>query len=230
LVTAAQGSDPDVRRAALLALRNVGGTGQTAALLDLLLKASSTSERRAITQTLGAIIKRAQPAPIGAVISAYNTSSQLNSRLSLLEVMGQASSAEALGLLRSSIKDTDPEIARGAILALTAWDNSTPLVDLLSFAKGVPPPANNLQVLALRGVLKLMLLEPRRPPSESGRLLAETMGLASQNAEKFAVLSLLQSFPSQESLEVARAAQRDPALANEAQVAFAQVTEALRPR
>jgi hypothetical protein len=76
-----------------------------------------------------------------------------------------------------------------------------------SQAKGGVQATNNLQVLALRGVLKLILLEPRRPPSESGRLLAEAMGLASQNPEKFTILSLLPSFPCQESLEVARAAQ-----------------------
>jgi HEAT repeat protein len=249
LATAAQESDPEARRAALLALRNVGGAGQTAALLDLLLKASSTSERRVITQTLGTVLKRAQPASIGAVISAYNASSNLNSRLSLLEVMGQTSNEEALPLLRASIRDSNPEIARGAILALTAWDNSTPLMDLLNYAKAAPPnleaapadPAapvrrrrgeaqatNNLQVLALRGVLKLILLEPRRQLAESGRLLAEAMDLASQNPEKFTILSLLASFPCQESLEVARAAQRDVAVANEAKVAFAQVTEALR--
>ncbi len=230
LAKAAQESDPEVRRAALVALRNVGGAGQTAALLDLLLKASSTAERRGVTQTLGTVLKRAQPAPIGAVISAYNASSDLNSRLSLLEVMGQTSSDEALPLLRGTITDANPEIARGAILALTAWDNSTPLVDLLQFAKSASQPANNLQVLALRGVLKLILLQPRRPASESGRLLAEAMGLATQRAEKFSILSLLQSFPSQESLETARAAQGDAAVANEAKVAFAQVTEALNSR
>jgi type 1 glutamine amidotransferase/HEAT repeat protein/sugar phosphate isomerase/epimerase len=258
LAKAAQESDPEVRRAALLALRNVGGTGQTAALLDLLLQARSASERRAVTQTLGTVLRRAQPAPISGVIAAYHAQAQLSVRLSLLDVMGQVSSQEALELLRRDIRDQNPEIARGAILALTAWDNSTPLMDLLEFARtaprnleakgteaeggeagpaggrsgrrGVSQATNNLRVLALRGVLKLILLEPRRPAPESGRLLAEAMGLASQRAEKFAVLSLLQSFPCQESLGVARAALGDAEVANEAKVALAQVTEALRPR
>ena len=74
----------------------------------------------------------------------------------------------------------------------------------------------------------MVLLQPRRPASESGRLLAEAMGLASQNAEKLTILSLLPSFPSQESLEVARAAQRDKAVAKEAKLARDQVTEALK--
>jgi hypothetical protein len=252
LTKAAQEPDPDVRREALRALRNVGGAAQTAALLDLLLKASTSTERREATQTLALVLKRAQPAPLGAVISAYKTGSEMNSRLSLLEVMGQTSSGEVLPVLRAGIADANPEIARGAILALTAWDDSTPLMDLLNFAKTAPrslearplepepgagrgggrgvQPTNNLQVLALRGVLRLILLQPQRPASQSGKLLAEAMGLASQTPEKYAILSLLPSFPSPESLELARAAQRDTTVANEAKIALDQVAEALKAK
>jgi hypothetical protein len=85
-----------------------------------------------------------------------------------------------------------------------------------------------LQVLALRGVLKLMLAPSQRPASGSGAMLAESMRLASQTAEKINILSMLPYFPSRESLEVAQAAVRDPAVANEAKVAVAQVQEALK--
>jgi HEAT repeat protein len=46
LTRAARESDPDVRREALRALRNLGGVPQVPALLDLLLGASSGTERR----------------------------------------------------------------------------------------------------------------------------------------------------------------------------------------
>jgi HEAT repeat protein len=265
LTREAQGTDPDVRREALRALRNVGGAAQTAGLLDLLLKSSTAAERRDAALTLGTVLRRAQPAPIGAVISAYNSNSALQSRLSLLDVMGQVSSDEALPLLRESIKGANAEIARGAILALTAWSNSTPLMDLLDLAKSVSrslqaageaidsqaslppgyvstsgagrggrgggrggPPTNNIQVLALRGCLRLMVLPSQRTPAESGRLLSDAMAIATQNSEKVNILSLLPSFPSKESLAVAQAATRDTAVANEANVAVAQVTEALK--
>ncbi|MCP5115790.1 MAG: HEAT repeat domain-containing protein, partial [bacterium] len=45
LTRAARETDPDVRSSSLRALRNVGGAGQTPALLDLLLNASTTTER-----------------------------------------------------------------------------------------------------------------------------------------------------------------------------------------
>jgi len=264
LTREAQGTDPDVRREALRALRNVGGAGQTAGLLDLLLKSSTAAERRDAALTLGTVLRKAQPAPIDAVISAYNSASALQSRLSLLDVMGQVSSVQALPLLRETMKDAKAEIARGAILALTSWNDSTPLMDLLNLAKSVSrslqaageaidsqsalppgyvspngagrgarggrggPPTNNLQVLALRGCLRLLVLESQRTPAESGRLLSEAMAVATQTNEKLSILSLLPSFPSKESLAVAQAAERDPAVANEAKVAVDQVTEALK--
>jgi hypothetical protein len=274
LIKAALETDPDVRREALRALRNVAGAAQTAPLLDVLLKASGAVERRDAAQTLGTVLRRAQPAPVAPVIAAYNNAPSREAKLSLLDVLGQTSSAEALPVLRAAIKDSDPEIARAGILALTGWDNPTPLADLMALAKtaprptgaeaapqaapatgadrqaggragaaagpgaarggrgggggrGLAPPTNNVQVLALRGVLRLMVLQSQRSASESGRLLGEVMSLATLVPEKRAVLSLLATFPSKESLEVAQAATRDETVANEARVALDQVTEAL---
>jgi hypothetical protein len=143
--------------------------------------------------------------------------------------MGQTSSADALVTLRDALNDPDPDVARGAILALTAWDDPAPLSDLLTIA-GNPAAANNLQVLALRGVLRLITLPSKRTARDNGILLRDAMRLASQTAEKRLVLSLLPSFPSSESLEVARAAAADAAVANEAKIALDQVTEALKTK
>jgi HEAT repeat protein len=229
LTEAARDADPEVRREALRALRNVGGAAQTQPLLDLLLKSTTASDRRDATQTLAAVVRRAQPAPITPILSAYRATPAKEARLSLLEVMGQASSADALPALREAIKDSDPEIARGAILALTAWEDAAPLPDLLSVAKGTSE-AQNLQVLGLRGVLRLITLPSKRSTSENSLLLRDAMRLANQLAEKRTVLSLLATFPSKESLEIARAAITDQAVTNEAKVAFDQVTEALKAK
>ena len=73
-----------------------------------------------------------------------------------------------------------------------------------------------------------MTLPSKRSVSENGLLLSDAMRLSSQTPEKRTVLSLLPSFPSKESLEVARAAVTDQAVTNEAKVALDQVTEALK--
>jgi hypothetical protein len=200
-----------------------------------------------------------------AVLSAYRTATVREARLALLDVMGQTSSPAALPLLTGTMKEPDAELARGAILALSAWDDPAPLADLLGLAKSAqrpagpepvragapqgPPPGSqapavggggggrgrrqavsNLQVLALRGALKLMVLQSERSAAESARLLGESMGLASLTADKLSILSLLPYFPSQESLEIAQTATTDPAVANEAKVAVAQVQEALKTK
>jgi hypothetical protein len=54
------------------------------------------------------------------------------------------------------------------------------------------------------------------------------MRLASQTPEKRTILSLLPSFPSKESLGVARAAVTDQAVTTEAKIAVDQVAEALK--
>ena len=275
LIKASRDSDPDVRREALRAIRNVGGAAQTPALLDLLLKANSAIERRDATQTLSAVVRRAEPSPVAAVITAYKATPSRDAKVGLLEVMGQTSSPEALAVLRDALKDPEPEIVRSAILALTAWDNSSPIPDLMNIARttqrpseeansggrdsvpppgglpagggrgtagggrgaggggggrGAAPPTNNIQILALRGVLRLAVLQSDRTPAQSGRLLADAMSLATQVAEKRNVLGLLSYFPSKEALEVAQAATRDPAVASEARVALAQVTEGLNAK
>jgi hypothetical protein len=199
---------------------------------------------------LVAVLRRSQPSSITPVVSAYNRATSKTARLTLIEVMGQTSSEEALPLLRSHLKDPDPEMARAAILALTGWDTAAPIADLMAAARapqrtaaqsstapppaaggrGQPPPTNNLQILAIRGVLRLMVLESKRTPVESGALLAEMMSLSTQIAEKRAVLGLLQSFPSPLALKVAEEATKDDTVKNEALVAVAQVTEALKTK
>jgi HEAT repeat protein len=226
LAKAAQETDPDVHREAVRALKNVAGPAQIPALLDLLLKASTAPDRRDATQTLASVLRRSQPAPVGAVLAAYKTASAVEPRLSLIEVLGQTSSEEALPLLRDGLKDSNPEVVRAAILALSGWDSPAPLADLLPIAKSGSSPA--LQILALRGYLKLLALPSQRPDTDSARLLGEAMRLASQPAEKITVLSLLQAFPCKESLQLAEASVGDEAVATEAKAAVDRINRALK--
>ena len=101
-----------------------------------------------------------------------------------------------------------------------------PLADLLPIAKSGSSPA--LQILALRGYLKLLALPSQRPDTDSARLLGEAMRLASQPAEKITVLSLLQAFPCKESLQLAEASVGDEAVATEAKAAVDRINRALK--
>jgi hypothetical protein len=228
LIDAVQDTDPNVHREVLRALRNVAGAGQVSALVQLLVQASSASDRREITQTLASVLKRSVSAKIGDVLSAYKATTAMPARLALLEVMGQSSNEEALTELRSSLGAPAPEIARGAILALSEWATPTPMPDLAALARTQANPT--LQVLALRGYLRLLALPSNRSTAESAAMLGEAMRLARQPAEKKTVLSMLSVLPCRESLDVAEAATKDQEVAAEAVTAVKTINSLLEFR
>jgi hypothetical protein len=160
------------------------------------------------------------------VAAAYKAGGSRQTQVALLEVLGQSSSEEALPVLRASLRDPQPDIARGAVLALSEWATPVPMEDLLSLAKQPPSPA--LQVLALRGYLKLIALPSARTTVESARLLGEAMPLAKQAAERRTILSLLSVYACKEALDVAEAATKDPEVAKEAAAAVARINGLLK--
>jgi HEAT repeat protein len=227
LIQAVEDPHPDVNREAVRGLKNIAGPAQVPALIGLLLKASSAAQRRDATQTLSAVLRRTRPVSIGPVLAAYKSAPRVP-RLSLIEVMGQSSSDEALPILRTGLKDTNPETVRAAILALSEWSNVAPLPDLAVAARAGANPA--LQTLALRGYLKLIALPSPRSPAETAALLRDAMPLAKQPAEKRTILSLLPLYPCKESLEVVQSLLADPALSAEARAAAERIQTALKLR
>jgi HEAT repeat protein len=214
LIAAVGEKDPDVHREALRALRYVAGVADVPALLQLLLRAATAADRRESAQTLASVLRRSGATQIELVVAAYDQTPSNEARLALIEVMGQASSDVAVPLLRALLGSPDSAIARAAILALTEWASPAPMADLLPLAREHQNPA--LQILALRGYLRLVALPSPRPPTESARLLGEAMSLARQAAEKRTILSMLANFACKEALEVAQAATKDRDVAEEA--------------
>lgn len=227
LIQGARDPDSDVRRNALRALRNVAGREQVTALLETVKTAGGTDQRDAV-QALAAALKRSSADQMQAVISAYRATSQMASRLALIETMGQVSGSDALPLLRECLRDSSPEIARAAILALAGWADAVPLPDLLAAARTNTDTA--LQVLAVRGCLKLLAAPSPRPVRESAQMLADLMLLAKQPAEKKAVLALLPQYPCEEALRTAEGSLADPVVANEAKASVDRLKSSLNSK
>jgi hypothetical protein len=183
------------------------------------------SDRREATQTLISIVKRSEPAAINQVISAYSASPSTESQVSLLEVMGQSSNDAALPVLRGSLIDANPEIARGAILALTNWETPAALADLYAIAKDGKDPT--LKILALRGYIRMIGLRSGRPVADTVRLLANALELSNEAAEKRSVLALLPAYPSEQSLQLAQALLRDESVGSEAKAAVTRLQSAI---
>ena len=218
VLRAVQEDDPDVHREALRAAKNVAGAQQIPALVSLVTSASKPADRKDGGQALARVLEKSAPDRIAPVIAAYNGATVVDSRVALIEVFGQTSNEQALALLRSALSDPTPEIVRGSILALSEWKSTAPLPDLLAVAKSNSNQA--LQILALRGYLKLVALPSQRPNPESARLLSDALGLARQPAEKIALLALLPNYPCAESRQIAESMLKDEAVSKEAQAAI----------
>jgi HEAT repeat protein len=217
LMQIAQGSDAEAALAAIRALRNAANPEQAPALLDAVMKIANATQRREAAMTLASVMKRARKPAIGSVLAAFGSSADKPIKLTLLDVMGQVSADEALPVLRAGLKDPDPDIARAAILALTAWQTPAPLPDLLELARTDSNATR--QILALRGYMKVVSMPSERSAGESVALLKQVWPLAKLQAEKRALLALLPLYPTAEALRMAEAAVGDAAVSREARTA-----------
>jgi hypothetical protein len=136
--------------------------------------------------------------------------------------------SEGMPTLQEALKSADPELKRAAILALSEWPNPEPLSALLAQAKESQNRAH--QVLALRGYLRLVALNARRPPAASVALLRDALALNPQVEEKKAILALLPRYVCKESLEAAKTLRKDKAVAAEAKLAVQALEKALKQR
>jgi hypothetical protein len=143
-------------------------------------------------------------------------------------VLAQIGKDESLPVLRAALKDSGADIRRGAILALSEWPTAVPAPDLLDAARN--DPAQNLQILSLRGYIQLIGLPGDRPPAETVRLLSEVMTLAKEAEAKKAVLALVSRINTPQSLALAEAAMNDAEVAAEAKLAAERIRQRLRPR
>jgi hypothetical protein len=161
------------------------------------------------------------------VVSAYGSAGDTGARAALLQTLGPSGSTEALPTLRGALRDSNAEVKRAAILALSEWPEGTPASELLETARSASEQAH--QVLAVRGAIRLVgLPTPARAPRESVKLLADAMGLAKQPEEKRAVLAMLVRYPVPEALELARAATGDNQVAAEAKNAVTRLERMLK--
>jgi HEAT repeat protein len=217
LMKIAQGQDRKASQAAIRALRNAAGPEQAPVLLNAALRIPNANERREAALTLASVMKRTPKPVIGPVLSAYQSAGDKQTKVTLIDVMGQVSASEALPILRVGIKDPDAEIARASILALTAWANSDPFPDLLEAARNDSNPAR--QILALRGCIRLIGAPSERSRADSVALIKQIWPLAKQQAEKRAILALLPLYPTPDSLRMADAAVADQSVTPEAKAA-----------
>jgi HEAT repeat protein len=224
LLNTAKDADPTVRMESIKALRNLAGPDDMTALVELQMAASG-ADRTELEKTVVAVAKKipADKNPAKAVLDALPKAKDLDTRSSLLSVLGRIGDPAGLTILREALSDKDEKVKEAAVRGLSEWPTSAPAEDLLKVAK---ESENQLQkTLALRGYVRLIGLESEKPPEEIIKMYKEAMAIAPNAAEKKMVLSGLANMQSVEALQMAGEYLADSDLKQEAEAAVVKIAE-----
>jgi HEAT repeat protein/type 1 glutamine amidotransferase len=225
LFRTAQDPSPEVRRESIRALRELAAPQHVTALLQLLGSVKSDQERSEAERALTAAIRKSEGMDVSPLLTVYPSSNDVPFRGSLLQVLGSLGKNDGLPLLKSTLKESNPELKRSAILALSEWPNALPASELLAIAEKDLNPSS--QILALRGYIKLVSLPESRSAAETVKLLGKAMVLSQRTEEKRLVLAALPQFPCPEALQLAESTAGDSALSKEAKLAVSRIKDAL---
>jgi len=228
LLKTAEDLDRKVRTESFRVLKVVAGPEHLPALVKLLIEAQSSSDRNECQKTVVAVAHKIENknSQAKAVLTVLPSVKQIQSRCSLLGVLGKIGDDKALGVLTAAIKEKDPEIQTAAIRALAEWPAPEPLLGLLKVAES---SQNKLhRILALRGFVRLLALESKRPAKETIEMYRKAMSLAPDAGEKRRVLSGVANAKSRGALEMATAYLDDESLSREAEYAVVKIAEGIQ--
>jgi len=219
LFRAVESDEREVRAAAVAGLRDLAGPAQLPELVGLLTIANA-EERDEVRKTLVAVARRYKAEKQASEGLVAKLDADTGSRISLLPALGELGDDSGLPALRKVINDSDPDVRRAAIIALSGWPNAQPLPDLLQVARSRENTTN--QVLALRGYVDLVGRAGSMGPDEKVRCYETALGLASNVAEKRRVFSALPQIKTLGALKLAAAHMADAEIGQE--TALAAVT------
>lgn len=219
----AKDTDSKVRTESLKALKVVAGPDHLSALLNLLLKVESSSDRNVAQRIIAAVAHKIDDKnrQAEAVLTLLPSVKDVQGRCSLLTVLGKIGDNSALPSLREALNSDNVDIRGAAIRALADWPTSEPAGDLLKMAQNSENKIH--QILALRGTLRLLGLESKRPVKETVEMYSKAMSLAPDTGEKRRVLSGLARAKSLASLQIAANYIQDKSLFKEAQLAVVKI-------
>ena len=223
LLETARDSDRKVRTGSLRTLKVIAEPENLPALVKLLIKAKSSSDRTEAQKTIAAVAhriadKNRQAASVLAVLPSVK---ETVARCSLLNVLGRIGDNSALPVLTAALKDENVEVQTAAIRALADWPTPEPVVELLKVAESSGNKVH--RILALRGFVRLLGLASDRLAGETIEMYKKAMSLAPDAGEKKKVLSGLANTKALVALQMAAGYLGDKALSIEAGAAVVNI-------
>lgn len=185
LLEMAGDADAAVRAQAFKALSGVVRAEHLPALAAVVAKTSDSSDA-AVVAVLSAAEQIPDAASRADAVAAECAKATGAGKLALWRVLGKLGGAKALEILRTGAKDADDDTRKAAVRALGEWPDTGAAEDLLALAKGGPNEA--VQVLALRGYIRLAGLVKERP-ADALKMYQTALETCKRPDEKKLVLS-----------------------------------------
>ena len=228
LLKTAQDPDSNVRLESIKVLRDIAGTKDVSALVDLLIRVKGEAELREAERTVAAVAHKIpqENRRAEAVLAVLPSVKEITARCSLLSVLGKIGDDSALPTLRAALNDKDVKVREAAIRGLSNWPTAEPRADLLKVAQTSDNEIH--RVLALRGFVRLIGLDRGCPADEMIKMYQEAMGLAPDVSGKNMVLSGLANVKSFAALQMAAGYLEDEALQREAGAAMIKIAQTTR--
>ena len=223
LVKAARTGDRSVRVEAFKALRSLAGQREIPSLVDLIFVVEP-GQADEVGRTLSAVARRnsVHKECTENILLKLNQARNDEQRVALLMTLGGLGHDLALPVLRKGLGDNSSDIRYAAIKALSAWPNTAAAEDLLRVVRSMTNRTH--RVLALRGYIDL-IDAATLPAAQKLEGYQQAMELASQDAERKKVLSVLAKLDTLEAFRMAMSNLDETSLKNEAVLAACVIAE-----
>jgi HEAT repeat protein len=181
----------------------------------------------AVSKTVGegeslALTAISTPPAMVDAICASMAGAPSEAKCALLRTLRSAGGPKALETVQAAVADSDARVKDAAMRALCEWPTPDALPAVTRLLGS--PPNRTIQVLALRGFVRLVPQE-NAPEARKLKSLQEAMALADRDEEKRLVLSALGNIPTAEALALVIAQLDSAALREEACSAAVAIAE-----
>jgi len=227
LLKAAAGPDDTVRREAIKALGVLATQQSLKDLVALLPQAKSSRERRELQKTLGKVGARgANKEEAARVLAAGFGGANTDVACAIIGALGHVHCDGARASLLTRLKGADAAQSRAAIKAFDDWPSAEPAGDLLRFAQTTKDAT--LQILALRGFLRMLTLPGAPAADATAQMLKDAMAVAKRPDDKKQVLAALANVVHPVALDLAVGCLSEAALEAEAATAVVRIAKQVR--
>jgi type 1 glutamine amidotransferase/HEAT repeat protein len=231
LLQSASGNQATIRKEAIAALAAVANADDSAALIELLAKLYSATDRGRVENILVAVNRPASdPASAAAAATLLAGALRANppppTRISYLNVLGKLVQAESLPLIIQDCQSEDAGVKRAAILALSDWPDAAPLATLQALSRDQQGSLAH-RVLALRGYARMLAMPSTRPMRDTLAMYREAFALVHSSQEKLSLLKGLGDIIHPDAMDLALNYRADPDLSNEAVIAATKIMNGL---